>query len=151
MPCMRDQATVSEYRRFFQGNEDAVSLAMMIIHIADIWDDLIDRDCEVKAEDINKAFLYATCALPRNRFYRQHMDELLPVLELGVLNWMTANRFQVSGNRKALEIAHVIRHGIGDLFIHMARLIGGMQWGVEVAPEIKLLVQNDTLEEFLQE
>jgi hypothetical protein len=150
MPAMRDSVTVDKFRRFFQGNEDAVNLALMVIHIADVWDDLIDRDSEVKAEDLNKAFLFATCAMPRNRFYRQHIEELLPVLELGVVNWLTANRFEAAGDRKSLEIANVIRHGIGDLFIHMARLIGGMQWGIEVAPEVKLLVQNDTLEEYLE-
>lgn len=151
MPAMRDAATVDKFRRFFRCNEDAVALAMMVVRIADVWDDLIDQDCPVKPEDINEAFIFATCALPRNRFYRQHMDELLPVLELGVLNWLTANHLHATGERKALEIAHVIRHGIGDLFIHMARLIGGMQWGIEIAPEVKMLVQNDTFEEFLQE
>lgn len=151
MHSVRDADTVSKFRHFFRGDEDAVSLAMMVIHIADIWDDLIDKDCGPTDEDVSKAFLFAVCGMPRNRFYRQHMDELLPVLEVAMLNWLTANEFEHSGERKKLEIAHVIRHGIGDLFIHMARLIGGLQWGIEVAPQVKLLVHNDTLDEYLKE
>jgi hypothetical protein len=150
MTDMRDAVTVDKLRRFFQGNEDAVSLAMMVAHVCDVWDDLIDKDSELRDEAVTRAFLFALCAIPRNRFYRQHMDELLPIIELGVVNWLTANSFEASGDKKSLEIAHVIRHSIGDLFIHMARLIGGMQWGIEAAPDIKLLVQNDTLEEYLE-
>lgn len=151
MPAMRDSETVDKFRRYFRGDEDAVSLAMMVVHVCDVWDDLIDKDQEIRDQDISQAFMFALCAMPRNRFYRRHVDEIVPMIELGVLNWMTANHLHATGERKALEIAHVIRHGIGDLFIHMARLIGGMQWGIEVAPEIKMLVQNDTFDEFLQE
>ena len=151
MPTMRDRETVDSFRHFFRGNEDAVALAMMVIHVADVWDDLIDKDGTVRDEDITQAFTFALCAMPRNRFYRQHMDEILPLLELGVVNWLTANKFEQGEDRRALEIAHVIRHGIGDLFVHMARLTGGLQWAVEVAPEIKLVVHTDTLDEYLQE
>lgn len=151
MPTMRDPETVDSFRRFFRGDEDAVALAMMVIHVCDVWDDLIDKDQEIRDEDITRAFMFALCAMPRNRFYRAHIDEIVPLLELGVVNWLTANRFERDGERRALEIAHVIRHGIGDLFVHMARLIGGLQWAIEVAPEIKLVVHTDTLDEYLQE
>lgn len=151
MTTMRDQETVDRFRHFFRGDEDAVALAMMVIRVADVWDDLIDKDQETRGEDITQAFTFALCAMPRNRFYRQHMDEVVPMIELGVINWLTANHFEQGGERRALEIAHVIRHGIGDLFVHMARLIGGMQWAIEVAPAIKLLVHNDTLDEYLKE
>jgi len=151
MPAMRDQETVDRFRHFFRGNEDAVALAMMVIRVADVWDDLIDKDQEVRDEDITQAFTMTLCGMPRNRFYRQHMDEIVPMLELSVVNWLTANHFEQGGERRALEIAHVIRHGVGDLFVHMARLIGGLQWAIEVAPEIKLVVHNDTLDEYLQE
>jgi hypothetical protein len=33
----------------------------------------------------------------------------------------------------------------------MARLIGGVSWAIEVAPEIKLVVHTDTLDEYLKE
>lgn len=151
MPTMRDPETVDSFRRFFRGDEDAVALAMMVIHVCDVWDDLIDKDQEIRDEDITRAFMFALCAMPRNRFYRRHMDEIVPMVELGVVNWLTANRFEQGGERRALEIAHVIRHGIGDLFVHMARLIGGLQWAIEVAPEIKLVVHADTLDEYLKE
>lgn len=151
MPGMRDQETVDRFRRFFRGDEDAVSLAMMVIHVADVWDDLIDKDSEVCNEDITRAFMFAMCAMPRNRFYRQHMEEIVPMIELGAINWLTANHFEQGGERRALEIAHVIRHGIGDLFVHMARLIGGVPWAIEVAPEIKLVVHTDTLADYLKE
>lgn len=147
---MRDRETVDKYRRFFRGNADALALAMAVVRIADVWDDLVDQDEDVTTKDINEAFVLALCELPRNPFYREHLNELLPLLEIGVLNWLAANKLVDDGGVKQLEVANVIRHGISDLFLHMARLIGGMGWAAEIAPELKLLVQNDTLAEFLE-
>lgn len=147
---MRDRETVSKYQRFFRGNTDALALAMAVIRIADVWDDLVDRDEDVTESDINEAFVLALVELPRNPFYRAHMDELLPLMESGVLNWLTANRLEALGGERELEIANIIRHDIGDLFLHMARLIGGFGWATEIAPELKLLVQNDTLKQYLE-
>lgn len=149
---MRDQETVNAFRRFFKGDDAAVSLAFMIIHIADVWDDLVDLDAVVVEADVHRAFLFAVSGLPRNRFYREHLDELLPLMETGMLNWMASNELgKRKEDTKALEVANVIRHGIGDMFVHMARLIGGMDWAIAVTPEIKLLAQNDALAQYVKE
>ena len=147
---MRDQATVDQLLQFFRGDREAVELALMFIHICDIWDDLIDKDREPSAAEINQMMWHCISGLPRNRFYRQFQDELTPIFEVGVFNWIAADELTRRGGQKEIQIANVIRHSICDLFVHMARIIGGFEWAATVTPEIKLLAQNDTLEQYLK-
>ena len=41
---MRDQSTIDKLSQFFRGDRDAVELALMFVHICDVWDDLIEDD-----------------------------------------------------------------------------------------------------------
>ena len=147
---MRDQQTIDAYSRFFRGNSDAVAFAMMLIHVADIWDDLVDADQPVIKGDLHKAFWFCLSGIPRNRFYLEYHTELTPIMEVAIFNWLASDELVESGDAKSLEVANVIRHSLSDVFVHMARLIGGFEWAAQVTPEIKMLAQNDTLEEFLK-
>lgn len=151
MTEVRDEQTVNRLRRYFKGDRDAVSFALMIIDLADVWDDLVDKDVEVSEGDINRAMVVALSGIPRNPFYRRHQDELLPLMESGIFGWLAANELVKRGGQKELEIANVLRHSAADLFVHMARLIGGIGWAATVAPDIHLLAQDDTFSEFVKE
>lgn len=149
---MRDQQTIAILRKAFRGNDAAVELALMLVAVADVWDDLVDKDCEVQEDEINRAMMICLSGIPRNAFYCRHMSELVPVMETSIANWMAANVLEkCKDNAKALEVANVIRHDLASVFVHMARLIGGLEWAAEVAPEIRMLAQNDSLAEFLKE
>lgn len=148
---MRDQQTIETLRKVFRGDDSAVEFALMLVAVGDVWDDLIDKDAPVDDEAINRTMLICLSGLPRNAFYRRHLDELLPVMETSIANWMASNDLVKSCEQKGLEVANVIRHDIANVFIHMARLIGGLAWAIQVAAEIRLLAQNDSLEEFLKE
>ena len=148
---MRDQQTIEKLNYFFRGNQDATEFALMLIHVCDVWDDLTDKDEPVTQEAINKAFWFCLSGIPRNGFYRRFTDELTPLIETGIFNWIAADVLMARGGQKEMEIANIVRHDIGDVFVHMARLIGGFDWAASVTAEIKLLIQNDTLEEFLKE
>jgi hypothetical protein len=146
---MRDEKTVDVLRKCFQNNESAVEFAMMLVHICDVWDDLIDGDC-VTHQDINRAMSMCLSGLPRNAFYRKFIDELTPHIEVGICNWLASDELRKRGSQKDLEVANVIRHDIVDTFIHVARLIGGLDWAAQCAAEIRVLAQNDTLEQYLK-
>lgn len=148
---MRDQQTIDKLNYFFCGNEDATEFALMLIHVCDVWDDLTDKDEVVTQKALNQAFWYCLSGIPRNSFYRRFADELTPLIETGIFNWIAADVLMARGGQKEMEIANIVRHDIGDVFVHMARLIGGFEWAATVTAEIKLLIQNDTLEEFLKE
>lgn len=138
----------------FCGNQAAVEYVLMVARVADVWDNLIDRDVPVSDKDINDAFWTLAIELPGNQFYRTYMDDLRPVMATGILNWMTANKIERSpagspDEHRAIEIAHVIRYGIADVALMAALLCGGREWAAEVGPELRLRSQRSDLNEYI--
>ena len=134
----------------FKGDEDATQLALDLAYVVSIWDDLIDRDREIAPADINTAFATAMVGMPRNPFFQRFANDLLPVMSVGVMNYLIANQYE-RGNREARAMAHVMRYSIADVVTHMACLIGGMAWAEQVGPELRRRSQRDTLDNFLTE
>lgn len=133
----------------FKGDKNAVNYVLMVVRVADVWDNLIDKDVPVSDEDVNDAFWLLTVGIPRNAFYRAHMDDLLPVTETGIVNWFAANQLEKSGGGREIEIAHVIRYSIADVALMTALLCGGRQWAEQVGPELRMRSQRSDLKEYI--
>jgi hypothetical protein len=133
----------------FKGNQAAVDYMLMVARVADVWDNLIDRDVPVSDEAINEAFWLLSVEIPGNAFFRNHVDDLRPVLATGILNWMAANKMEKSVEPRAIEIAHVIRYSIADVALLAALLCGGREWAAEVGPELRLRSQRSDLYEYV--
>jgi hypothetical protein len=141
----------------FKGNQAAVDYVLMVARVADVWDNLIDKDVPVSNESINDAFWLLAVEIPRNAFYRAYLDEFLPVMTTGILNWMTATAIEreshaPSENHKdtrALEIAHVIRYSIADVGLLAACLCGGQKWAAQVGPELRMRSQRSDFKEYI--
>ncbi len=135
----------------FCGNQAAVDFVLMVARVADVWDDLIDRDATVSDEAINGAFWTLAIEIPGNPFYRAHIDDLRPVLATGITNWLVANKMEHDETlpHRAIEIAHVIRYSIADVILMVALLTGGREWAAEVGPELRLRSQKSDLNEYI--
>lgn len=133
----------------FKGNQAAVDYVCMVSRVADVWDNLIDKDAEVSEKDINDAFWIMAVSIPTNPFYRAHIDDLLPVTATGIINWMTANGLEASDEQRGIEIAHVIRYSIADVAVLTALLCGGRDWAVEIGPELRMRSQRSDLNEYV--
>lgn len=133
----------------FKGNQSAVDYVLMIARVADVWDNLIDKDVPVSDKDINDAFWLLAVEIPRNPFFQAFANDLLPVTATGILNWMTANKLERKAEHIAIEIAHVIRYSIADVVILTALLCGGREWAAEVGPELRLRSQRGDLNEYI--
>ena len=68
---------------WFGGNENALRMFNAFVDLAHVWDDLVDKDKPVSADDINRAFLTCLVYLPANPFYRSIQNEILPMWEIG--------------------------------------------------------------------
>jgi len=137
----------------FKGNQAAVEFVLVIARVADVWDNLVDRDKDVSNKAIHEAFWLLAIELPGNQFFRDHVDDLRPVMATGILNWMTANEIEAgfaAGDHRALEISHVIRYGIADVAIMAALLCGGREWAAEMGPELRLRSQRSDLNEYIK-
>jgi hypothetical protein len=78
---------------WLKGHAEAVAFILAIHEIYELWDDLVDGD-ETTEPRINKAFYLAMVDLPRNGFYRQNFALLSPIIELSIIDWWTANKFE---------------------------------------------------------
>lgn len=132
----------------FRGNQSAVEFVLLVARVADVYDNLVDKDAVVLTKDIHDAFWALAIEMPGNAFYRAHMDDLRPVMATGIVNWITSNTME-SMDFRAVEIAHVIRYGIADVAILSALLCGGREWAAEVGPELRLRAQRSDLNEYI--
>lgn len=133
-----------------KGDLDAVSLMEQYIHIASVWDDLVDKDKEVSNIAVSNAFISALISIPQNPFYRKHSDELIPVLESTILNWLASEEL-VKGDYESKVVAHVIRFDVVTFFLKILQLIGGYEWAIQWSPVMWKTGMKDTLEHFLSE
>lgn len=138
---------LEQLRAVMQGNDSAVQLLTLIREISHTWDDLIDKDKPVEPLQIHRAFWLALVGLKTNAFYQDHEAALLPVMETGIFNYVASVDLErLPGH--ARHLAHTARYAIGDVALLMVRLIGGVDWAMQQAPALKLLLQTDTFEDF---
>lgn len=135
----------------FKGNAAAADFVMLLVDIAHTWDDLIDKDKEIDSKAINRAFLNALITIPQNDFYRANCLDLLPVMTVGIHNWLIANNYEREQDKELHVIGHVLRYSVADVATYIAVLMGGHEWAESVAPELRRRSQRDTLENYLSE
>lgn len=141
---------------FFRGNRSAVELAYYIAKVADIWDNLIDRDKGVSDSEINRAFWMCLVEIPRNPFYAAHFNNLQPIIAQSIINYGISNAYQadsglVATREEADALSHVLRYSVADVIVHMAFIVGGIGWAEEVGPALRAMCQRDTLANFMAE
>jgi hypothetical protein len=136
---------------FLQGNADAVEMITLLGEISQTWDDLIDQDKGVSRERISNAFIKCLSTLPRNAFYREYQLELLPVIEMAMLDWLSANDLEAGNNRHELSLAYVLRDSLIAVLIRAMTLIGGLDYARRRGAEVRAYFHDETLEDYLQE
>ena len=143
---MDEQALIFDV---LQGEVDAISLISDLSRVSQIWDDLVDGDKEVSVEAVNDAFITLISRIPRNHFYQKHLNEIQPVIELVVVDWLTANHFEET--QEMLPLAWSLRDNMASLLACCAKIIGGIDWAIRVSPKIRKFVHNEALEIYTDE
>lgn len=111
-----------------------------IVSVTHIWDDLVDKDREVSAEEVNAAFVQLFTDVGRNPFFRQYENELRPLFEQGIHDWQDSNDLLDEG---LLELAFVLRGSISMVVIRSATIIGGSEWGRCVSMDLRRRLFDD--------
>lgn len=99
---------------WFGGNQAAFNMYEMLKDLAHTWDDIVDGEPRTEY-DINQAFAVALLHLPLNPFYRQIQDTILPMWEMVISAYETANQFEREKSPHGLEIAHGLRYAAGHI------------------------------------
>ena len=121
---------------WFGGNQDALNMYRAFVNLAHTWDDMIDRDNPVSADDINRAFLTCLVYLPANPFYRAIQEQILPMWLVVVSSYETANAFEKAKDPHGIEIAHSLRYAAGSIVAYAVHVCLGAEKAKEVLPEV---------------
>jgi hypothetical protein len=137
-------------RRLFDlllGHEDAVAFNLALMDVLHLWDDLIDGDKPVTPEDVHKAFRLALVVIPGNPFYRRHFDQLHPLIDPLILNWLTANDMEARGEQ--LDIAWVIRSDYCNVLLKSLEIVGGFDHARRVWPDVRAYWHSEGFNQYL--
>lgn len=121
---------------WFGGNQDALNMYRAFVDLAHTWDDMVDKDKPVSADDINRAFLTSLVYLPANPFYRAIQDQILPMWLVVVSSYETANKFEQDKDPHGIEIAHSLRYAAGNIVAYAVHVCLGAEKAKEVLPEV---------------
>ena len=131
----------------FQGDMNAVLMLESIARITQVWDDLIDKDAPVSDEAINRCWRDALTGIPRNPFWRAHVQELLPLIDAFITDWHSSNVLK-KGSELEKMTAYVIRDSLNILTIHCAALIGGHEWAEKIAVDVRRHVHDENFDDY---
>ena len=118
------------------GNSNAIVFCLDMIKAIHLWDDLIDKDNELKDEEINDVFTFLMVDMPMNPFYAVNHREIAPMMNTIILKWHTANVFEKEKEVNDVDKAYMLRAELYQLFVLCATLIGGRQWGRDMSVSI---------------
>ena len=118
------------------GNSNAIVFCLDMIKAIHLWDDLIDKDNELKDEEINDVFTFLMVDMPMNPFYAVNQRDIAPMMQNIILKWHTANVFEKEKEVNDVDKAYMLRAELYQLFVLCATLIGGRQWGRDMSVSI---------------
>jgi purine-cytosine permease-like protein len=136
---------------WFGGNQDALNMYAAIVDLAQVWDDLIDRDKPVSETTVNHAFLIALVYLQCNPFYRHIQDQILPMWVTSVSSFETANKFEREKDEHGLELAHVLRYAGGHIIAYAIHVCVGEEKAREYVPEMWKTIADERFEAYRKE
>ena len=118
------------------GNSNAIVFCLDMIKAIHLWDDLIDKDNELKDEEINDVFTFLMVDMPMNPFYVLNQRDIAPMMQNIILKWHTANVFEKEKEVNDVDKAYMLRAELYQLFVLCATLIGGREWGRDMSVSI---------------
>ncbi len=133
---MNFQSREQFFMHYLQDSQ-AVTLNLTLCDVLHVWDDLIDKDKPVSAADINGAMRAALVEIPANPFYRQHFDQLHPLIDSFILSWMTATSLEADGGIEGLRIAYIARSDYMAFFMRSIQILHGFEFVAQHAPDIR--------------
>jgi hypothetical protein len=136
---------------WFGGNTDALSMYRMLVDLAHLWDDLVDKDKDVTEFDINNSFLICLVYLPLNPFYQQIQRDVMPMWITVVSSYQTANKFEREKDERGLEAAHMLRYAAGNILAYAIHVCVGPEKATDYIPEMWKDVVNERFAEYREE
>lgn len=101
-------------KHWFGGNQDGEDMFWMMAKVAHCYDDIIDGD-PVDAARAHECFSILLIELPQNKLYQKYLPIIIPLWEIVIAAYKTANSFEAEGMKQGLEISHNLRYAAGHI------------------------------------
>jgi hypothetical protein len=134
---------------WMRGDTDAVDFILQLAEVAEVWDDIIDRDKDFDPDRINRAFVLALLSIPSNPFYVAHGAYLRPLMMAGANAWMDSTELEKHKDGWAKVWAYALRDWYMELIPACANIIGGYAHMRDVSIVTRRFFQAETLQEYL--
>ena len=134
-------------RDVLKEHEPAILFCRQLAMVSQVIDDLYDQDKDYDADAMLKAFWISLIDLHYNSFFRQHMDELVPVMQGALMDWMDSSQLE-KGTDHERNIAFVLRDSLSNIVSHCALIVGGYNWMRETSVEVRRHVFEDRLDQY---
>ena len=135
---------------FLKNDFWAIKLCLDVWDAFQIWDDMVDKTHDRTEFDINHSYRVFIVELSKNPFYLKHISDLMPIINLCIMQWTDANKLEKLEGEDYRNKAYMLRACIFNLFRYCAYLVGGHEWGDTIGPDI-WNSYGETLEGFLKE
>lgn len=133
------------------GDQHAINFIDMFMSTIEIWDDLIDKDKPVSAEDINTVFTNLLFWLPQNLFFEKYKSYLLPIIMTTINTWHDSNYLGSEEDIRSKQEAWYLKQFGIEMFSAVAFLIGGFEHMRDVSLKIRKIVRHEDFAEYLKE
>lgn len=141
-------AFAMSFDRWFKGNMHAVQACLDLMDVIHLWDDLVDADKPFNNPD--QAMRKAMIDLPSNPFWQANAVSIQPLLQSAYLQWQAANVMEKTKDAHDLHISFVLRASVYQVIHFVAALCGGVEWAVEIGPEVYRLY-GESFDDFRRE
>lgn len=128
----------------------AIGFVLDIGEIAEVWDDLVDKDKPVSDDRLNNAFTVMLTELPLNPFFDRYKTQLTPLMVAGINAWQDANALERgSDNDKAM--AYVLRDWYVELVMFVIYLTAGRHTMRAASLELrKFFSSHETMQDYVE-
>lgn len=109
------------------GNSEARQLMWAVWDFEHLYDDLVDGDRPVSTEDAAKVLIAFVKELSFNSFWREHAQDLFPLLVSAANRWCDGDEWALSEDPTKQAQAPVVRCGDVDFFLQVAYCVGGWE------------------------
>lgn len=134
--------------RWMLGNADAVECVVALSAISETWDDLIDRDKPIHAEQVNDCFVRALITLQVNPFFKANESLFYAIIVAGSNAWMDANQMQADPDAKWRMLAFYLRNTSYEIANLAAFRVGGWDHLRSISLEMRKFFSHESYDEW---
>lgn len=113
------------FREIAAGSDPAYEFCRACFEFFHLLDDLVDRDKEVKPDDLVLTLLKFLDVITRNEFYQSHRDDLFIFLYSSAMAYGASLRMANDPDIQRKLASEVLKSQYQDLFFRVAFWVGG--------------------------